>query len=177
MEVEISPLRSLDDFLLESARFQVPNLKDLEKWQKRVVNNMLYYQTNYALLSIITFLLVGLVHPIKMLCGMFAVAVGIFLFYFFTSSKRSAMVFRKEHPYFSMIVMLSGIFVMVYMAGCVVVFVFGIFLPITVTFIHASLRLRNIKNKLVNKIEGIGLKKTPMGVFLDIFGLEQEVLS
>lgn len=39
-------------------------------------------------------------------------------------------------------------------------------------FIHASLRLRNLKNKLENKMEGIGLKKTPMGIILD--ALEQQ---
>ena len=59
MEVEVSPLRSLDDFLLESARFQIPNFKDFEKWGNRVVNNLLYYQTNYFLLAVIIFVLVG----------------------------------------------------------------------------------------------------------------------
>jgi len=59
MEVEVSPLRSLDDFLLESARFQIPNFKDFEKWGNRVVHNLLYYQTNYFLLAVIIFVLVG----------------------------------------------------------------------------------------------------------------------
>lgn len=59
MELEISPLRTLDDFLLESARFQIPNLKDLDKWGNRVLNNLLYYQTNYFLLASVIFLIVG----------------------------------------------------------------------------------------------------------------------
>jgi hypothetical protein len=46
-----------------------------------------------------------------------------------------------------------------------------------VTFIHASMRLRNVRNKLVNKMEVIGLKRTPMGLFLEAMGMEQEVLS
>lgn len=58
-EFEIAPLRSLDDFLLEAARFQIPNVKDLEKWGNRVTSNLLYYQTNYFLLSIIIFIIVG----------------------------------------------------------------------------------------------------------------------
>jgi len=58
-DLELPPLRSLDDFLLESARFQLPNLKDLEKWGNRVVNNLLYYQTNYLFTSIVIFLIVG----------------------------------------------------------------------------------------------------------------------
>lgn len=58
-DLELPPLRTLDDFLLESARFQLPNLKDFEKWGKRVVNNLLYYQTNYMFMSIVIFLIVG----------------------------------------------------------------------------------------------------------------------
>lgn len=58
-EVEIAPLRSLDDFLLESARFQIPNFKDLDKWSNRVCSNLLYYQTNYFFMSVVVFLLVG----------------------------------------------------------------------------------------------------------------------
>jgi len=53
---------------------------------------------------------------------------------------------------------------------------FVVLIPL-VTFVHASLRLRNIKNKIVNKIEGIGLKRTPMGVFLGHLGMEEEFFS
>lgn len=58
-EFEIAPLRTLDDFLLESARFQVPKVQDMEKWGNRVINNLLYYQTNYFLMSFIIFTIVG----------------------------------------------------------------------------------------------------------------------
>lgn len=58
-DVKIEPLRSLDDFLLNSARFQVPNFGDLDKWARRVKGNLVYYQTNYFLMAIIIFLVVG----------------------------------------------------------------------------------------------------------------------
>ncbi|KAH9383300.1 hypothetical protein HPB48_024420 [Haemaphysalis longicornis] len=58
-EVEAAPLRSLDDFILESARFQLPNVKDWDKWGNRVINNLLYYQSNYFVLAILVFLAVG----------------------------------------------------------------------------------------------------------------------
>jgi hypothetical protein len=45
---------------------------------------------------------------------------------------------------------------------------------ILATFIHSSLRLRNIKNKIVNRVENLGLKRTPMGIFLEELGLDQE---
>lgn len=57
------------------------------------------------------------------------------------------------------------------------VFVFGITFPLLLMFIHASLRLRNIKNKLENKIEGVGLKKTPMGIVLDALEQQEENIS
>lgn len=50
-----------------------------------------------------------------------------------------------------------------------------VFLP--VILIHASLRLRSLKNKLENKLESIGLKRTPMGLLLEALGLEQEAGS
>merc|ERR1712226_257800 len=64
----------------------------------------------------------------------------------------------------------------VYLLGSVLVFLLGILLPIMVIFLHASMRLRNMKNKLMNKMEYLGIKKTPMGVILDALGLEQEFL-
>ena len=59
VEVEIAPIRSLDEFILDSARFQIPNYKDLDKWANRVCSNLLYYQTNYFFMAIMVFLLVG----------------------------------------------------------------------------------------------------------------------
>ena len=59
MDIEIAPMRSMDDFLLNSARFQIPNFKDPDKWSNRVIQNLMYYQTNYFLLAVIIFLIVG----------------------------------------------------------------------------------------------------------------------
>lgn len=55
-------------------------------------------------------------------------------------------------------------------------FFFFVFLP-QVILIHASMRMRNLKNKLENKMESIGLKRTPMGLVLEALGLEQEAGS
>lgn len=66
-EFGIAPLRSLDDFILEAARFQIPNVNDLEKWGNRVTSNLLYYQTNYFLMAILIFMLVGWVFLFNML--------------------------------------------------------------------------------------------------------------
>lgn len=47
----------------------------------------------------------------------------------------------------------------------------------TVVLAHASLRLRSLKNKMENKLESIGLKRTPMGLLLEALGQEQEAGS
>lgn len=176
-EVEIAPLRSLDDFLLESARFQIPNWKDPEKWANRVSQNLLYYQTNYFLTSIVVFLLVGLIHPVKMLCGILAVLAAFGLFYYVTNAKRSATKFKRDHPVISLLIIFSLGYIIVYMLRAVLVFLFGVMLPVSLMFVHASLRLRNLRNKFTNKIETIGFKKTPMGMFLEAFGQEHVVIS
>lgn len=67
--MQLTPLRSLNDFALESARFQLPAFNDFEKWGNRVVKNLLYYQTNYFVLWAVVFTLIGLVHPGKIILG------------------------------------------------------------------------------------------------------------
>ena len=86
--IELSPLRSLDDFLLGSARFQLPNYRDMEKWGNRVVQNLLYYQTNYFLMSIIMILVVTVLHPVKMACGGLTILLMYALFSFLMNSTR-----------------------------------------------------------------------------------------
>lgn len=58
-DVQPPPLRSLDDFLLSSARFAVPDVRDLDRWNNRIINNLLYYQSNYFLSAALLLLLVG----------------------------------------------------------------------------------------------------------------------
>ena len=40
--------------------------------------------------------------------------------------------------------------------------------------LHASLRLRNIRNKITNRMESVGLRRTLMGLFLDELGMESD---
>ncbi|XP_014834353.1 PREDICTED: uncharacterized protein LOC106912033 isoform X1 [Poecilia mexicana] len=57
--VQPPPLRNLDDFLMSSARFAVPDVRDLDRWNNRMINNLLYYQSNYFLSALSFLLLVG----------------------------------------------------------------------------------------------------------------------
>ena len=107
---KIAPLRPLEDFLTGRARFQIPDLNNSEQWLNRVIQNLLYYQTNYFLAAIIILALI----------------------------------------------------------------LWPILLPVVAfTLIHASLRMRNLGNKVDNVKERLGLSdKTPMAVFLEEVGIK-----
>ncbi|XP_053973183.1 PRA1 family protein 3 [Hylaeus anthracinus] len=166
----LPPLRSLNDFLLESQRFQLPNFTDFEKWGNRVVNNLIYYQTNYLYMSITIILLVGSMNPSKMFLGLLAMAVvwGLCLFVFAENEGMIHQV-KRQYPQLQIIFLVICACFVVYTINSILLLLFSLLLSFGVTFIHASLRLRNLKNKLVNKIEGMGLERTPMGAFLKYF--------
>lgn len=75
---------------------------------------------------------------------------------------------KKQDPtVFDVVVMLASYF-LIYVFGGVTVFAFSITFPLLLLFIHVSLRLWNLKNKLENKMEGIGMRRTPMGIILSV---------
>ena len=57
-EWEIAPLRSINDFLLDGL-WNIPDFSDNERLNNRVINNLIYYQTNYFVLGIAVILLFG----------------------------------------------------------------------------------------------------------------------
>ncbi|XP_013419780.1 PRA1 family protein 2 [Lingula anatina] len=180
-EVELAPLRPLSDFLLESARFQVPSLRDPTRWNNRMINNLLYYQTNYFLSAVVIFLIIGVLHPVKMVIGVLAVAVVFSVFVYATNNKAATRHFKKDHPLLCMGGVLFGGYLLVYMAGAVIVFLFGIALPLFLILLHSSLRMRNVKNRFTNiKMEYgdiVGMKRTPMNLILDALGQQPEVVA
>ena len=69
-------------------------------------------------------------HPVKMLLGMTAMGVAFGLFFYVTNSKNSALKFKKDHPVLSVLVIVSAGYFIVFMLGSVLVFLFGIMLPV-----------------------------------------------
>jgi hypothetical protein len=94
----MAPFRPLEDFMLESARFQAPDLSDLERWANRVINNLLYYQTNYFLISVIIFLLVGIVYPGQMFLGLLAICSAFAIFVSVSNNRAELRYFKRHHP-------------------------------------------------------------------------------
>nr|XP_014095082.1 PRA1 family protein 3 [Bactrocera oleae] len=182
--IQLSPLRSLDDFLFGSARFQIPNLKDVEKWGNRVVKNLLYYQTNYFLLFLVIYGLMIILNPQKIVCGVTVQALIIVVWFrFFLKKPNSKLRLlanwsnnTRENPqqkwYFLAGVVLCGYLILRWL-NAILLSSFALLFPISLTFIHASLRLRNIKNKMVNTMESFN-PSTPMGVFLELLNITMD---
>ncbi|CAL8082301.1 unnamed protein product [Orchesella dallaii] len=173
-DLKVEQLRTLDDFLLNSARFQVPNFSDLDKWARRVKGNLVYYQTNYFLMAIIIFLIVGIMHPAQMLLGMICVGALFGGYDYLSKNQRFIADIKKNHPLVCLVVVFVGGYLLISMLGSVMVFMFGVLLPISSVFIHSSLRLRNTKNKITSIKEQLSITKSPMTVLLDILGMKFE---
>jgi len=176
-DIQIAPLRKLDDFLLESARFQLPDFKNLEKVNSRVTANLLYYQTNYFIAMTVIFVIIGLFAPGKLVFGCLASALAIALFIYLANQKPAVNAFKTDHPVMTIIGVFGLGYLFVYLFSCATVFLLATLFPMLLMFIHASLRLRNLKNKINEKIDALGIKKTPMGLVLDFIGQEFDKLE
>ncbi|KAH8246527.1 hypothetical protein KR038_011304 [Drosophila bunnanda] len=185
--LQLPPLRTLDDFILGSARFQLPNLKDFEKWGNRVVKNLLYYQTNYFLLFLAIYVVMVIFNPAKIISGLLVQALIIAVIWqFFSGKSKSNFIASRltggnanaaeqnaQQKWYILAGALLGGYLFLHLISAVLLTAFTLLLPISVTFIHASLRLRNIKNKLANSIESFG-PATPMGSLLDALNVRAD---
>jgi predicted membrane protein len=170
---QFAPLRTLNDFLLESARFQLPSFGDFEKWGNRVVKNLLYYQTNYFVLGCVELIIIGLFQPVKIALGMASILAVIYALLMIYAPNQSSSVQQLQtvNKYAVFGLLLGITYIFLYMFDAVLLVLFAVLLPISSVFIHSSLRLRNLKNKLTTTVESIGIKQSPMGQFLEAMGL------
>ncbi|KAK1346231.1 hypothetical protein QTO34_000084 [Cnephaeus nilssonii] len=176
-EVRLPPLRALDDFVLGSARLAAPDPCDPQRWCHRVINNLLYYQTNYLVCFGFGLALAGYVRPLHTLLSALVVAVALGVLVWAAESRAAVRRCRRSHPAACLAAVLAVGLLVLWAVGGACTFLFSIAGPVLLILVHASLRLRNLKNKIENKIESIGLKRTPMGLLLEALGQEQEAGS
>ncbi|XP_034028799.1 PRA1 family protein 3-like [Thalassophryne amazonica] len=176
-KMELAPLRPWADFFPGSDRFAKPDFGDLAKWNNRVISNLMYYQTNYLVVAIVVFLIVGFFNPSGMFLGGLVVTLVFMGSVWAGENKATIKNFKKKNPTLFIVGVMVTSYFLLRLCGGVMVFIFGITFPLLLILIHASLRLRNMKNKLENKIEGAGLKKTPMGVILDLLDQQEERMN
>ncbi|XP_003381006.1 PRA1 family protein 2 [Trichinella spiralis] len=128
--LEFSPVRTLDDFLLGSARFQAPTFHDAQ---------------------------LGAV-------------------YITSTSQADVVKVKKDHPLVCLAIIVSSMYILFQMFDAVMFAVFALLMPALLILFHASCRLRNVRNKIENKIEALGVKKSPMGHMLEMCGLHLDLL-
>lgn len=147
---QFAPLRSLNDFLLDKARFQLPDFGNFEKWGNRIVKNLLYYQTNYFLLAAVELLLIGIAQPTKISLGfgsLAAVIYAIFAIYGPNKSEATQSI-RAVNKYAVLALLLGIVYIFLYMFDAVLLVVFAFLLPIS-----SEYRVRGHRKFINNKIQ------------------------
>ena len=79
-------------------RFQVPEYQNMQKFQNRIVSNLIYYQTNYAISAMGIFGLITFMNPFKMSVGILTMALIFGLLYYLDASQIQVKKVKKEHP-------------------------------------------------------------------------------
>ncbi len=154
----------------------------------------MYYQTNYLLSAAVIFSLVFFWRPQEMIIGLmlmvsckihwpiwpllkkvpfFPQAFAFGLSIVLQNHQAEVRNFKRDHP----LVVTSACFALgyylIYKLTSVAVFLSGVMLPIAFMLVHASLRMRNVMNKLTNAGNVLGLsKQSPMGFILETIGIE-----
>lgn len=138
--IQFAPLRSLDDFLMESARFQIPQYRDLEKWGNRVVKNALYYQTNYFILAAIELIIIGFVQPTKIVLGFVAIAAVFYALLMVYGPNKSASTQQLQgvNKYAVLGLLLGIAYIFLYMFDAVLLVIFAVLLPISSKLLMTS---------------------------------------
>ncbi|KAI2599395.1 PRAF2 isoform 3 [Pan troglodytes] len=129
-EVRLPPLRALDDFVLGSARLAAPDPCDPQRWCHRVINNLLYYQTNYLLCFGIGLALAGYVRPLHTLLSALVVAVALGVLVWAAETRAAVRRCRRSHPAACLAAVLAVGLLVLWVAGGACTFLFSIAGPV-----------------------------------------------
>lgn len=193
MGLDLAPFRSLDEFAMSQAKFEVPELTSPDKWSAKVVSNLLYYQTNYFVGALLIFLLVCFFSPGKMFFALLTLAIVFGVQYYLAVNHVQVKTWKKSHPTVIMVGTTIIGLLLLYQFGWVRVFLLGIILPVTLAVAHAFLHQKEKAHvskgpfwkkkkeieadtqEVSNVAEVLGVsKETLMGRILDEWGIEPE---
>lgn len=130
-QIRFAPFREMNDFVAKAENYSIPDVSNLERLSNRVMNNLLYYQTNYFLVFLIMFVIISMIHPVQFVTGL-VVFVGLFVCGGVLSNKYGEIQrFKKEKPsiYFLGMFLISGFLFKLF--GSLLTFLFSICLPLT----------------------------------------------
>jgi hypothetical protein len=119
-----------------------------------------------------------------MLLGIIVLTIGIMAFVYSSKSLSNQLKHSKQsksnsyQPYLSLAIIILGGYLIIYHYLSIALLLLCVLLSISLTLIHASMRLRNLKNKINNKVENVGsilgAKKTPMAIILQTINVQSE---
>uniref|UniRef100_A0A0K0E663 PRA1 family protein n=1 Tax=Strongyloides stercoralis TaxID=6248 RepID=A0A0K0E663_STRER len=164
-DICIPPPRSIYDFLSTrnfSSGFGLPDFKDTQRWNNRIQKNLNYYQSNYFILIILFWLtsyVTFLLKPLFFIVGIMAPVI-VPKFYPLPNKQHESLLMT----FGPMVV--AGIMLATF-SDLLYGFMWNL-LILLVIFIHASLRLRNIDNKISNTVGKLARRRTVMSEILDI---------
>ena len=176
-QIQFAPFRPFNDFIGQAESYAIPDLKDLPRLNNRMTNNLLYYQTNYILVVLAFFVIMGIIHPAEFSTGLIMFFCLVCIYIYLTNRYTELQRLKRDKPFLSLLIIMLISGILFRYLGSLLIFLFSICLPLSLTLLHASLRLRNLKNKLANKVEMIGIARTPMGCLLEQLGATNEIAS
>uniref|UniRef100_A0A0N5BDR4 PRA1 family protein n=1 Tax=Strongyloides papillosus TaxID=174720 RepID=A0A0N5BDR4_STREA len=158
--------RSIYDFLSTnnfSSGFGLPDFKDAKRWNNRIQKNLIYYQSNYFILMIIFWItnyVLFFLKPLVFVVGV--IAPVIVPKYFPIPNKQHESIVKASGPMIVAGIMLASF------SGILSGFMWNLFMLLLI-LTHASLRLRNIDNKIANTVGKIARRRTVMSEILNFF--------
>ncbi|CAF0802240.1 unnamed protein product [Didymodactylos carnosus] len=175
--IRLAPLRSMKEFV-GGNNWTIPSdLQHLNVLQKQVLQNLVYYQTNYLAFLVSVFILVALYKPAAIVFGLFVTLVVLGAFVYLSKHGGALNAIKRNRP----LVMLAGILVLSFFIikffGTIFAFLFGIVLPIAGIIAHAAMRGATFQNKIANKVESLGLQGTPVGWVLHCLGADESDIA
>ncbi|KAI6214287.1 PRA1 family protein [Aphelenchoides besseyi] len=170
--IELAPFRTIDEFVLDKARFQLPTFNNLKKWNNRVVTNLLYYQTNYFAVALTIVALCGFMHSRDIVVGASAIGLLAATVLVMLSKNGQLLKIRADHPYLIWVAFAIAGYYFIYVLPSVVILLFTFAFPVLIVFVHASLRLRNLNAKVNIKMEAMELRFTVMGQLFDLLNVD-----
>lgn len=172
------PIQSFSDFAFGGIDLYAKPKSDLAKWNNRIVQNLLYYQTNYFCSALICFGLMIMwqrsVLNAFILAVLFISYLGLCLLPRFSSNIAEGssplqllhmvvaiVPVERRHQTFIGVVIAS--LLLLFLTGGLLNALQLILVPIFLVLVHASLRKRTLANRMANKLNMSG---TPMAWIL-----------
>jgi len=168
--VKLPRFRLMDDFLLNSSRYSLPTHGNSDRLHNRMINNLLYYQTNYLAVFAAVFLVIFYLQSKAILLGLIFFAGVFYGVHWFLQNREVFREIRNERKPTLMILGILLWLAFMHFLGAIAIFTFGLCFPLALCLIHSALRMRNTRNKLNTAKCITGLKQTPAGIVLGALG-------